>query len=129
MSDPRICIVGAGQLSSRRIYAYIGLAGAELVGVCDVDTEKARRNARRFGGRAYAGLDRMLEREQPDGVIICINAEEHVRLAQQVLRRGVPVYTEKPPAPSAAAALELARLSKETGVLCTTAFKKRYNMA
>jgi predicted dehydrogenase len=45
------------------------------------------------------------------------------------MRHGAAVYTEKPPAPSAAEALEVARVSRETGVLCTTAFKKRYSTA
>lgn len=128
MSDPRICIVGAGSLSTRRIYPYIGAAGGELVGVCDLDQEKAERNARRFGGRTYGEMETMLEAEKPDGVIICIGPEAHAELAKAVLRRGIPVYTEKPPAVDAAAALEVARVSKETGVLCTTAFKKRYSL-
>ena len=129
MNDPRICVVGAGKLSSRRIYPYIGHAGAQLVGVCDLDREKAERNARRFGGRVYVDFEKMLDVERPDGVIICIDAHHHASLAPVAMRRGIPVYTEKPPAPSAAAALEVARVSLETGVLCTTAFKKRYSTA
>ena len=129
MSDPRICIVGAGSLSTRRIYPYIGAAGGELVGVCDLEAEKADRNARRFGGRAYGEMEAMLEAERPDGVMICIGPEAHAELAKAVLRRGIPVYTEKPPAADAAAALEVARVAKQTGVLCTTAFKKRYSLA
>lgn len=39
------------------------------------------------------------------------------------------MYTEKPPAPSSAAALEVGRVAKETGLLCTTAFKKGYTVA
>lgn len=35
MSDPRIAIIGAGNLSSRRIYSNIGAAGGQIVGVCD----------------------------------------------------------------------------------------------
>ncbi len=129
MSFPRIAIVGAGNLSSRRIYPYIGAASAKLVGVCDLDAEKAQRNAQLFGGRAYADMEEMIEAEKPDGVIICIGPEAHARLAPVVMRRGIPVYTEKPPAPSAEQALEVARVSKETGVICTTAFKKRYARA
>jgi predicted dehydrogenase len=129
MSDPRICIVGAGGLSSRRIYPYIGSVGAQLVGVCDLEREKAERNARRFGGRVYTDMERMLEAEQPDGVIICIGPEQHAALAPVVLRQGFPVYTEKPPAPNAGAALAVARAANETGLLCMTAFKKRYNVA
>ncbi len=32
MNEPRICIVGAGNLSTRRIYPYMGAAGAILGG-------------------------------------------------------------------------------------------------
>jgi len=129
VDEPRICIVGAGRLSSRRIYPYVGAAGGVLVGVCDLDAEKARANARRFGGTAHTDMARMLEAERPDGVIVCTGPAGHAELAPIVMRRGIPVYTEKPPAPSAAEALEVARVSRQTGVLCTTAFKKRYNTA
>ena len=129
MSQPRICIVGAGSLSTRRIYPNIGAAGGLLVGVCDLDRDKAERNARLWGGNAYTDMARMLKAETPDGAILCIDAEAHARLAPDVMRRGIPVYTEKPPSLSAADAWEVARVSKETGVLCTTAFKKRYTLA
>ena len=129
MPDPRIAIVGAGGLSSRRIYPYIGAAGAQLVGVCDLGRGKAERNARRFGGRVYTDLEEMLDSERPDGAVICIGPEQHAALAPVVLKKGIPVYTEKPPAPTAEAAFEVARVSHETGVLCTTAFKKRYTVA
>lgn len=129
MSDPRICIVGAGNLASRRIYPYIGAAGAQLVGVCDLDREKATRNAGRFGGRVYADMAAMLEAEKPDGVIVCVGPKGHAKLAIEVLRKGYPVYTEKPPAMNAAEALEVAKVAKETGLLCMTAFKKRYSLA
>lgn len=129
MDIPRLCIVGAGNLSTKRIYPFIGAAGAQLAGVCDLDTAKATRNAALFGGRVYADMLTMLAAEKPDGIMVCIDMDRHAELAVKAMRAGVPVYTEKPPAPSAAAALEIARVSKETGVLCTTAFKKRYNEA
>jgi len=129
MSDPKIGIIGAGSLSTRRIYPYIGAAGAQLVGVCDLDRKKAERNARRFGGTVYTDFGEMIAKEKPDGVIICIGPEQHAALAPAVMNRGTPVYTEKPPAPDAQGALEVARISQKTGVLCTTAFKKRYNIA
>ena len=129
MPDPRVCIVGAGRLSSRRIYPYIGAAGGQLVGVCDLDREKAEQNARRFGGAVYDDLEAMLAEQRPDGVIICVGPHGHAELAPRVLRLGYPVYTEKPPAPTAAEALAVARVARETGLLCMTAFKKRYSTA
>lgn len=129
MEIPKICIVGAGGLSSRRIYPYIATAGGKLVGVCDLDQEKAEHNANLYGGNVYDDMGKMIAAEKPDGIIICINADMHAKLAKIAMRLGVPVYTEKPPAENGAAALELAKVAKETGVLCTTAFKKRYNVA
>jgi predicted dehydrogenase len=129
MTDPRVCIIGAGSLSSRRIYPYIGHAGGRLVGVCDLVESNAQRNAGRFGGTAYTNWEVMLDREKPDGVMVCIGPEEHAAVATSVLRKGYPIYTEKPPAASAAQALAVARVAHETGLLCTTAFKKRYATA
>jgi predicted dehydrogenase len=126
MSDPRIAIVGAGNHATGSIYPLVGQAGGQIVGVCDLNVELAERNARRWGGTVYTDLEAMLDAETPDGVMICIGPVPHTELAQLVMKRGIPVYTEKPPAVSAAAALKTARLSNELGVLCTTAFKKRY---
>jgi len=83
--DPTIAIIGAGALSTRRIYPYIGAAGAVLVGVCDLERDKAERNARRFGGCVYDDFREMLNRESPDGVIICVGPEGHAELAPVVL--------------------------------------------
>lgn len=129
MENPRICIVGAGNLSSRRIYPYIANAGGKLVGVCDLDQEKAAKNADLFGGNVYDDLEKMIDTEKPDGVMICIGPSQHAELAQVVMSKGIPVYTEKPPAPNAATALAVAKFAKEHDVLCTTAFKKRYATA
>lgn len=126
---PRVAVVGAGSLSSMRIYPYLGAAGMELVGVCDLDAAKASRNAKLFGGRVYADVDEMLSAEQPDGVIVCVGPQGHAELAIKVLRAGYPVYTEKPPALTVDAAVEVARTAQETGLLCMTAFKKRHSVA
>lgn len=129
MSEPRLCIVGAGTLSTRRIYPYIAAAGAQLVGVCDLDPAKATRNARLFGGQVYTDMTTMLQTQKPDAVIICVGPRGHAKLAIQALQLGFPVYTEKPPAVNAAETLQVARIAKQTGLLCMTAFKKRYNTA
>ncbi len=130
MSDfPRVCMVGAGNLSSARIYPYLGAAGARLVGVCDLDEAKAARNAALYGGQVYTDLAAMLDVQKPDGVIVCVGPRAHAELARQVLAMGYPVYTEKPPAISAADAYDVVTAARRADRLCMTAFKKRYNAA
>lgn len=125
----RIGIIGAGNLSSKKIYPSLKyIPEARLVAVCDLDENKARRNAEKFGAEhVFTDVDRMLEsKDLFDAVIICIGPEQHAQLAPKVLRAGLPVYTEKPPAADSKGALEVALVAKETGQLCMTAFKKRY---
>jgi predicted dehydrogenase len=126
MNPLRVAIVGAGNLSTRRIYPNVGAAGGRIVGVCDLDIEKARQNAALWGGEAFTEVDAMLDAARPEAVIICVGPGGHAALAPRVLERGIPVYTEKPPALTSADALRVAHVSRETGILCTTAFKKRY---
>lgn len=127
MPLPKLGIIGAGNLSTKRIYPNLGTAGAVLQAVCDLDRAKAEANAERFGGRAvHTDFREMLTKESLDGVIVCVGPEAHAELAPEVMRAGLPVYTEKPPAPTAEAAKRVWEVSQETGRLCMTAFKKRY---
>lgn len=124
-----IGIVGAGSLSSKKIYPSLKyIPESKLVAVCDLDEKKAKRNAEIFGAEyIFTDLDKMLEaRDALDAVIICIGPEQHAPLATKVLKAGLPVYTEKPPAVDSNTALEVAKIAKEKGLLCMTAFKKRY---
>ena len=128
MEKVRLGIVGAGGLSSRKIYTSLGfIPEVSLEAVCDLDENKAKRNAEKFGANlVFTDMEEMLSKASLDAVIICIGPDQHERLAPIVLKAGLPVYTEKPPAVDAVGALEVARVAEEAGILCMTAFKKRY---
>ncbi len=128
MSDKlRIATIGAGGLSSSRIYPCFHKLPIELVAVCDLDEEKAKRNAEVFGGKkVYTDYQKMLSDETLDAIIVCVGPEAHAKLAVEIMEHGLPVYTEKPPAPDAKEAAEVAKVSRKTGKICMTAFKKRF---
>lgn len=126
MDEIRACIVGAGSFSTRRIYPYIGAAGGVIAGICTRTRVRAEENARRFGGRAYDDIDEMLDTEKPDCVIVCIGPKAHPDMAVKIMEKGYPVYLEKPPSLTSAEAIRMARVSKQTGQLCSIAYKKRY---
>lgn len=128
-TNPRIAIVGAGSLSGKQIYPRLARAGGQLVAVCDLDETKARDRARQYGGQVYTDLDRMLEQEELDGVIVCVGPGFHPVAAEKVMRAGLPVYTEKPAAETAQGVLALHQVQQETGQLYMCAFKKRYAAA
>lgn len=123
----RIAVVGCGRLATSRIFPCFPRLPVRLVGVCDLDEAKARQNARRHGGeKVFTDVTKMLDETKPDGLVVCIGPEQHAILAKQALARGIPVYTEKPPAPTAAEAWSVALASRKAGKLCMSAFKYRY---
>ncbi|MDQ3701904.1 MAG: Gfo/Idh/MocA family oxidoreductase [Chloroflexota bacterium] len=129
MATPfRLGIIGAGNLSSRRIYPCLHyVEDLVLAAVCDMEEARARRNAQKFGGeRVYTDHREMLARAELDGVVVCVDPRAHEALAIEALEAGLPVYTEKPPAVTAAGARRVLEASERAGRLCMTAFKKRY---
>lgn len=127
MDTVRIATVGAGNLSTAKIYPCFQALPVELVAVCDLDRERAEDRARRFGaGKVYTDVDEMFAAEELDALVVCIGPEQHPVMATKGLQAGLHVYTEKPPSVTAAEALEVARLAEEKDRLVMAAFKKRY---
>lgn len=126
--DPlRLGIIGAGQLSSSRIYPCLRYLPVRLAAVCDLDRSRAERNAAMFGGaRVFTDHAAMLSDADLDAVIVCVGPDQHHRLAIEVMEAGLPVYTEKPPAVTVNDARSMVEASRRTGQICMTGFKKRF---
>lgn len=124
----RIAFVGAGNHSTQSLYPNIAhIPEFDLVAVCDLEEEKAKRAARVFGAlEAYTDLGTMLDRVAPDAVCICGLAEVHHAVGLEVLRRGIPVFMEKPPAPTVEAAQELVEAAEGAGTWGMVGFMKRF---
>ncbi len=123
-----IGFVGAGSHSSANLYpSLVEAPSAQLVAVCDLQQERAERNAKRFGAdRWYTDVETMLEAEKLDGVCICGEPQMHLEVGLQVLRRGLPIFVEKPSALTAREAQRLADAADRAGVWGMVAFMKRH---
>jgi UDP-N-acetylglucosamine 3-dehydrogenase len=119
--------IGAGSHATSRLYPVLHRLPVQLRAVCDLDGERARRTAVEFGAKSvYENYNKMIEQEDLDAVIVCINARAHAELAEELLSRGLHVFTEKPPAPSSAAALRVLEASRRSGRIAMAGFKKRF---
>lgn len=65
----RIAVIGCGFYAQNQLASWRDL-GADLVAVCDMDTEKAQAAAATFGTRPYADPEAMLAKTGPDLVDI-----------------------------------------------------------
>ncbi len=124
----RLAFIGAGGFATGSLYPNIHLVPQiDLVAVCDIVREKAERNARNFGARhVYTDLEEMLDKEELDGVFVIGPAPQQYELAPHVLRRGIPVYVEKPSANTAAEARELAEIAEANNTWGQCGFMKRF---
>ena len=123
----RIAFIGAGNHATESLYPNIPMIPEfELVAVCDIDSPKAERTARRYGAHAFTDVETMLDAMPIDGCCVCGPAEMHHAVSLQVLRRGIRLFVEKPPAPSLRQAEELVEEAAKYSTWGMVAFMKRF---
>ncbi len=108
MSLLRLAVIGCGNWSrTMHLPALIRLArtqAASFAGVCDLNLQTAREYARTLARQqdeppVFADIDDMLQRQQPDGVLVLVPPPVAAAAIEHVAHRRVPFLTEKPPAP------------------------------
>lgn len=67
----RVLIVGCGGIAGRHAGIVKGIDGVELVGVMDVDEERAKAFGEKYGAAPYTDLERALDEAKPSSVVIC----------------------------------------------------------
>lgn len=92
----RVGVVGTGIWGNMHARAYVQHPSAELVAVCDLDEDRARKMAEKFGvARYYSKIDDMLKQEL-DGISIVTPDIAHADIAIKAAAKGVHILVEKP---------------------------------
>lgn len=93
----RLAVIGVGVMGSSHVRDIAGnMENAELVGICDIDREKADRFAAEYKAPAYYDYRSLLEKEAPDGIVIATPHYDHTPISIDAFQRGIHVLTEKP---------------------------------
>lgn len=115
----RVVVVGLGfgqWLIDHELLEGEGARVCELVGVCDLDGERAREVAGRHGVRAYADLDAVLVDPDVDAVVLMVGPDGRGGLIERAVAAGKPVMTTKPFETSSEAARSALAAAREAGV-------------
>ena len=121
-SVSRVAVVGAGWIAQEHL-AVLPKLGASVAAVCDLDEAKAAAAAEPLGAVPYADLERLLERERPDAVVVCTPPLAHREAAQAVFERGLPLYLEKPIARTPEDAQAIVEAAEESGAVCAIGYQ------
>ena len=125
-----VAVVGAGRMGRHHARTYARLDAARLVGVVDVDEERAETLADEFGGAAFASVDDLLATHPGvKAVTIAAPTRNHVEAAEPLLERGVACLIEKPLAMTVEDASRLKDLAERRGVVLAVGHTERFNPA
>lgn len=97
MKKMKCAVIGCGSIAQVHGAALHAMENAEITAFADIRPERARQMAGQYGGRAYDSLEALLEKEQPEVVHLCTPHYLHTPMAELCARRGLHVFTEKPP--------------------------------
>jgi predicted dehydrogenase len=110
----RTGVIGCGSVSGSYLPVLTKSPFVEVVSVCDIRPERARRRAEEFRiSQHYPHIDRMLAGEPFEFLINLTDMQEHEHLNRQALEDAKHVWSEKPIANSLAAGQELLRLARQ----------------
>ncbi len=123
----RVGFVGCGSHATMSIMPSLRFAPIELISVCDLDTERAEYAARVFGAkRIEPSYQSLVEKDDIDAVFVVGPSKMHTKVAIAAMQAGKHVFSEKPPGENLEAALEMQKVSRDTGRYCMIAFMKRF---
>lgn len=122
----KAAVIGCGTISERHLESILS-AGAELVSVVDIDENKAREKAEKYGCRFYVDYHEMLMDPQIDVVHILTPHYLHAQMAIDSMKSGKHVLTEKPMAITTEDAQRMIDVSGRTGRRLGVCFQNRYN--
>ncbi len=107
-------VIGCGSVSGSYLPVLSKSPYVELVSLCDIRPERARKQAEKFKVQHhYPHIDQMLAGEPFEFLIDLTDMQEHEHLNRQALEAGKHVWSEKPIANTLAAGQELLALAKQ----------------
>ncbi|MBK1645579.1 oxidoreductase [Thiocapsa imhoffii] len=121
----RVAVVGVGYLGRFHALIYSRMPEVELVGVVDVDTDRAAAVAAEAGCGVLDGIEAVLDRV--DAVSIVVPTTAHLEAAAPFLSRGIPILLEKPIAATLSDARALVELARERDTILQIGHVERYN--
>jgi predicted dehydrogenase len=120
-----VAVVGTGHMGRHHARIYHELPEAELVGIVDINADRAAEIAAKHNTQALASIEPLLDRVR--AVSVAVPTTAHVEVARPFLERGVAVLIEKPIAPDSASAKALLALARKHKTLLQVGHTERFN--
>ena len=93
----KLAIIGCGGIGTYHLGHFLEYTDIDLAGFCDVIPQRAEAFVQKAGkGRAFTDFREMYDAVQPDMVFVCVPPYCHGDIEFETIRRGIPMFVEKP---------------------------------
>lgn len=127
MKKIRIAVIGTGYLGKYHVEKYAQLSEADLIAVCDIDTEHSRDLAEKYHVKTTTDYHSLIG--QVDAVSIVTPTPSHFEIGKFFLENNVHVLMEKPIATTVDEADILINLARKNKVVLQVGHLERFNSA
>ena len=131
MERPRIGFVGVGGMGQcAHLRNYASLPDCEVTALAELRPELGKRVAQRYGvPRVYRDAEEMLASERLDAIVASQPFTRHGVLVPELLKAGVPIFTEKPLAGSVEVGQRILDALQASGTWHMVGYHKRSDPA
>ena len=92
----KIGVVGVGAHCYRNILPCLTFLPVDLIAVCDINEDTAKKTAKQYGCEYYTNTQAMYEKADIEAVLICVSPQLHPKLVCEAFEAGLHVWVEKP---------------------------------
>jgi predicted dehydrogenase len=127
MEKVGFAVIGAGVFGQVHASVYADHEAARLVCVCDIDEQKARDAASRFGARWCTDYREAVADPEVQAVSVTTPDFAHMEIAAAAARAGKHVLCEKPMATTVEGCRQIIESAKASGVILMVDFHNRFS--
>ncbi|MDQ0246399.1 putative dehydrogenase [Bacillus fengqiuensis] len=127
MKKVRVGVIGCGSIAQHRhLPEHAMNENVELVAVCDINEERAKEVAEKYGVKAYTSYEELVQSGEVDAVSVCTPNYLHAPVSIAALNAGVHVLCEKPMATSKEEAEAMIEAAEKSGKKLMIAHNQRF---
>jgi predicted dehydrogenase len=127
MGRLRLGVVGVGYVGELHAQKYAAMQDIDLVGLADIDFERARDVARKYNTKGYNSHTELLP--HVDGLSLAVPATSHYEIGHDILTYGTHMLIEKPITLKLGDADRLIEIAKRNKAILQVGHIERFNPA
>lgn len=129
MGKLKVGVIGAGSISQYHMEGYVSNSEVELVAICDLNEQRAREKADKYGASlVYTDYKELLANPDIDAVSICTWNNTHAMISIDAIQAGKHVLCEKPLCRSVEEALAVQEAVRNSDRILQIGYVRRHGM-